>query len=373
LGGTTIRRQSLTSRIIWWFLFTLVAVVPSAISVGYYGFVASDQYETVAKFTVATGALPKMDDIGSTTRLPMTTIVQNTFITESYLNSATLVERLQKTIGLSRFYDAPTIDWWSRLSPGAPVQILADYWKRHSSVAASMGSGIITLRVRAFTPEDARVISAAAIDVGETMLNELNGPMFRGTIQTSQTELALAAASLATARANYEQARNEEGILSTQQTSGNLGTLLTQVQAQLLKTQSDMTTRAAVLKPQAPQMRILAQRVATLKAQVASLNDQITSTSAQGNEALSQKLSRFATLEVEQKIAEKRYATASATLSMAQMYSGRKMLYLHLIETPEAAEEARYPYRLLNIALTIGGSMLLWLASVNLYGYLRRH
>ncbi|PRH83894.1 lipopolysaccharide biosynthesis protein, partial [Labrys okinawensis] len=109
------------------------------------------------------------------------------------------------------------------------------------------------------------------------------------------------------------------------------------------------------------------------KEQVKGVQNRITSMQQQGdNGALSQKLSRFANLDLEQKIAENRYAQASISLNMARIYSERKMLYLHTVEIPAEAEEPRYPRRVLTIGLVLLGSILAWVISIGLVGVIRR-
>lgn len=149
--------------------------------------------------------------------------------------------------------------------------------------------------------------------------------------------------------------------------------ILGELQGQLLKAQSDYSIRSAYVSPKAPQLRITAQKIQSLQEQIKNVQAQITAAQESGNDyALSQKLSRFANLELEQKIAEKRYADASTSLNMARIYSERKMLYLHIIETPAQAEEPRYPRRWLNVGMIFLGSILTFLACMGVAGVLQR-
>lgn len=371
-GAQGLRRRA-RERAIRWILFVLIVVLPNAASIGYFGFTASNQYESIAKFTVSSGALPKMDDLGSATGLPPLAIMQDTMILVSYAESQTLVTKLQEAIDLRKYYTSDSIDYFSRFNPALPIEKFTAYWNRHSSAAVSMPSGIVTLRVRAFSAADAKAIATAAVEQCEAMINQLNERMFKDTVAASERDLTLAGEALKNTRVAYEKARNSEGVFDVKEESKNLGTLLTQLETQLLKMQSEYATRSAYIAADAPQMRLATQRIASLKEQVKAVQGRITSMQQEGDSgALSQKLSRFANLDLEQKIAEKRYALASTSLNMARVYSERKMLYLHTIELPVEAEEPRYPRRWLNIGLVLLGSMLAWFLCAWLVVTLRR-
>lgn len=372
LSTTSARRRAGAMRLIRLILLGLIIVVPNVAAFAYYGFTASDQYEAEAKFTVSSGAIPKMDDLGSVSGLPPITLVQDTMIVASYIESQPLVESLQDAIGLRQLYSSKNIDFLSRFDERKPIEKFLTYWNKQTSAAVTVQSGIITLRVRAFSAQDAQRIAATVIAKCDTMVNQLNDRMYRDTVAASEKDLDLAGEMLKTSRVNYEKARNEEGIVDVDQTSTTLNTLLTDLQGQLLKVQSDFTTRSAYLSAQAPQMRMLKEKMSSLKAQIADLQAKTTTTPQDGgDEALSQKLSRFANLELEQKIAEKRYSEASSGLNMARVISERKMLYLHEVVSPALPEEARYPRRLLNIGLIFLGSIFAWIVCINLASVLR--
>ena len=371
-GAQGLRRRA-RERIIRLVLLVLVVVLPNIASIAYFGFIASDQYESIAKFTVSSGALPKMDDLGSATGLPPMAIVQDTMIVVSYAESQALVAKLQDSIDLRKYYSSDKIDRFSRFNPALPIEKFTAYWTRRSSAAVSMPAGIVTLRVRAFSAADAKTIATAVIQQCEAMINQLNERMFKDTVSASERDLQLAGEALKTTRVAYEKARNAQGVFDIKEESKNLGMLLTQLEGQLLMMQSEYATRSAYVTADAPQMRLAAQRIASLKEQVKGVQNRITTMQQQDdNGALSQKLSLFANLDLEQKIAEKRYAQASISLNMARIYSERKMLYLHTVEMPAEAEEPRYPRRWLSIGLVLLGSILAWFICIGLVGVIRR-
>ena len=69
-----------------------------------------------------------------------------------------------------------------------------------------------------------------------------------------------------------------------------------------------------------------------MRAQLTTNNEK--SVSASADKALSGKMTKFADLDLEERIAEKRYALSVAAVETARMISERRMLYLHEIAAP---------------------------------------
>jgi capsular polysaccharide transport system permease protein len=88
-------------------LLTVIVLLGSnSLSVIYYGFLASDQYQSEARFTVrsAMAALGK-DQLAKVTGIPSAKIVQDTQIVTNYIHS-------REIIGLSGKEDFLTSDLW---------------------------------------------------------------------------------------------------------------------------------------------------------------------------------------------------------------------------------------------------------------------
>jgi capsular polysaccharide transport system permease protein len=361
------RRASRAMRLLRRALFVVIVAIPSLASAIYYGLVASGQYVAEAKFTVSGGSIPKMDGLGSVTGLPPLAVLQDTMIVVSFIESRTLVEKLQETQGLRAAYSADSIDYLSRFDPQKPIEKFVDYWNKHATAAITMPAGIVTLKVRAFSARDAQRVAAAVVGECETLVNDLNTRMYNDTVTASEQNLQRAADALKATRVAYQEARNAEGIVDIKQTSESMNALLTKLQGQLLTAQSDYATRSAYLGATAPQMRLLKSTIASLEEQIHTIKSKMTTAGGDApaeGETLSQSVGRFASLDLEQKIAEKRYATATTSLNAARLLSERKMLYLHQIVAPAEPEEARYPRRLLSVVMIFLASLLAWAVSV---------
>jgi capsular polysaccharide transport system permease protein len=128
----------------------------------------------------------------------------------------------------------------------------------------------------------------------------------------------------------------------------------------------------------APQMKVLNSRIAAMQSQLEQLKAKLTNqteqnVSAAADSTLSGKMTKFAELDLNERIAEKRYALSVATVEAARMMSERKMLYLHEIVAPALPQDAAYPKRWLDVGMTFLASLIAWAVTVGAMNFVRNH
>jgi capsular polysaccharide transport system permease protein len=377
-GSLQARAGAKAMRIATLVLFLAMVVVPDVVVAFYYGLIASDEYVSEAKFTVSSGALPRMDSLGSVTGVPPILIVQDTQVVTSYIQSRAMVEQLESSVGLRDAYGSKSIDWWARFRENKPIEKFTDYWEKMCDTTISFPSGIVTLTVRAFSPDDAKRIADAVVEQSENLINDLNERMRNDTVRASERDMQRATEDLGRARMQMELERNAEGIIDVGQTSTALNDLISGLQADLLKAQQEYQTEIHYVTADAPQMKVLSSRISAIQSQLEELKAKLTSqteqnVSAPADSALSGKMTKFAELDLNERIAEKRYALSVATVEAARMMSERKMLYLHEIVAPAVPQDAEYPKRWLDVGMTFLASLIAWAVTVGAMNFVRNH
>ena len=99
---------------------------------------------------------------------------QNAYIVTSYIQSRAIVDDLSKTLNLREIFRRPEADFWARLKRNAWIDELTDYWKSMVSTYIDAPSGIVTLQVRAFRPDDAVALAKAVLTLSETLVNRIS-------------------------------------------------------------------------------------------------------------------------------------------------------------------------------------------------------
>lgn len=361
-GGFKARRGARAMR--WAIIasFCLMVAAPSVAGALYYGFIASNQYVSVADFTVSGGEAPAPDGLGALTGLPALAIIQDTQIVVNYIHSRAAVEVLQKTADIIDVYANPGADWVARFNPKKPIEKFVKYWEGMSDASIKMPAGIVELRIRAFKPEDARKLAQATLDVCEGLINDMNDRINRDAVVNAEQELQRTATRLAAAQAALEKARNDSGLLDAEKSAEALNKLATETKAALLTMQEEYRTQLKYVSESAPQMRELKSRIDVTQAQIGELESKLTSTRSRPGDdpTIAGAMTKFGELDLERQIAERLYAGAAASLELARINAERKMMYLKTFVSPVAAQEAQYPKRLLYSFLIFAGSLALW-------------
>ncbi|HWG05772.1 MAG TPA: lipopolysaccharide biosynthesis protein [Beijerinckiaceae bacterium] len=361
-GGFQARAGARFARLAILVSFVLMVVVPSLSAAIYYAFIASDQYVAEAKFTVTGGAPPSPDSFGSFTGIPAIAIIQDTQIVTNYIGSRAAVEKLDQTIGLRNLYANPDADRLSRFNPSKPIEKFVRYWQGMAGVSISLPAGIVDLKVRAFTPQDAAKIASAVLDMSESLINDLNVRMNHDAVASAQLELDRTSDRLTKARLALETARNDTGLLDTTKTSDALNKLITDARSSLLQMQQQYTSELKYVSDSAPQMRALKSRIDAASGQIADLESKLTSTKATSPDepTLAASMTKFSELDLENQVAQRLYAGAASALEIARLVAENKMMYLNTFVKPVVPQEPQYPRRFLYTLAIFIGSLAIW-------------
>jgi len=350
----------------------LLLIVPSVSAAMYYGLFAADQYQSEARFTVRTStpALGK-DQLGKVTGIPSAKIVQDTQIVTNYIVSRAMLETLEKRLDLRALYSRKESDLIARLPKDASYEEFLGYWKGMVSTSTNPSSGIVTVKVRAFTAEDAQNILKAIIDSSERVINDLNFRMWRDVVSTAQTNLDRATANLQSVRERIATAQNRSGILTVEGASEMLTKLLADVQGEKITLEQAYSVKLESMSKNSPQMKVLAREIASKEGQIEDLKRQLAGQDTNGANNLANVSVEFTKLQLERQLAEQQFASSMKTFEQVQFLSRQQLMYLDPFLAPSLPDDAQYPKRFLWILCVSGISLLVWGAALGLISVAR--
>ena len=368
------RRSERLARLMQIASFVVLVALPSLVASVYFGLIASDQFTAEARFTVRGGLPEGMDSVGTLTGAPSMLIIQDTQVIMNFIQSRALVESLIKSIGLTKLYEDPNVDYFSRLAPHKPIEKIVRYWKQHVDQSVQMPAGIVVMTVKAFKPQDSVEIANAVLAASEALVNNMNDQMRNDAVDLAKRERERAQTNLAKARDELEKARNEEGVLSATEASSALNELMTTTRGHLIQQQQEYDSMRRFVRADAPQLKNLQSKIDSAKQEVAKLQAQMTGTKAEanGSKVLSGSMSRLDYGTLNNDIAEKIYAGSLAAFEHATLASEMKLMYINTFVSPVPAEEAKYPRRAIDIGIVAGAGTTLWLISLGLIALFRR-
>jgi len=355
--------------------FVLVVLIPNILSTVYLAFIASDQYVSETRFAVRGGERGPLDGLGGLIGMQSVERLQDSMIVSDYIKGRAIVEELDKSVDLRRMFAAPNVDFLSRFDPSQSIEELVNYWRWKVSVSIDSMSGIITVLMRSFSPEDSLKLSQEIIRLSEKLVNELSERARQDSLRQAQLELTRANENLQDKIAAMRDLRDTEGVLDSAKTSEVMTQTLADLRLELIKLEQDYSAQRRSLLPTSPQLKVLEARIESMKEQVRKFEALMTAPgSAEGSaRALSQTMGRFDIRRLERDVAEKQYIAAAAAYERARVETEAQHVYLATFLQPVLAQEALYPKRLLIWSIILAASLLLWGGGVGTAVLIRDH
>lgn len=328
-------------------IWITVFAIPSFLSILYFAFVAADQYQVESRFAVRATKSQIGDLITSVTGASAGSSKAETAIVAKYITSEAMARDLDQGVHLRNLYAAPQADYLSRFDPSEPIEDLLSYWKWKVDVSEESSTGIITMKVRAFTPADAMAISNAVLERTASLVNGLSEQNRRSLLEVSEQRLERARQKLLGIIQKMAGLRDASGVLDGDQQGQAQLKLVTELELNLSKL---IATRESFssLAPDSVKMRTLLRQIESLEKEIERQRAKLTNVGRASSEgALSGVLGNFEALQVEQQIARNEYVTAAAAYEDARISAMREEMYLSVFMRPTEPESATYPKRFL--------------------------
>ncbi|CAM3138081.1 MULTISPECIES: capsule biosynthesis protein [Methylobacterium] len=354
-GARVIRRVS---------LFVLLPTL--VIGLYLFGF-ASNQYIAEAQFAVR-GNVEPMENIslGQYTNLIQKHNSQDSFIVRDYIESQTLVEALEKSIGISKMFSRSEADFWARFDPKDPVEDLTKYWRKHVEAHIDSISGVIRLSVRAFTPQDALTIAHEVVTRAEALINDISKRAQADMVKQAQADATVAQERLRKAHLGLQSFRNQWGVIDPIKTAEGTLTTLTILRKEKLKLETDLQVlRGSNLDERSRSIQTLASNVAAIEQQMKTLQDELTNAGAAagGGTNLTEALLQYEGLLVERTIAEKLEESANMLLDRARISASKQHIFLATFVPPVLPTDSLYPERGHTLIVAFFCFFVLWSSS----------
>jgi capsular polysaccharide transport system permease protein len=352
-------------------LLLFVLIVPNVVAVVYFGFIASDQYAAETRFTVRTSEpMADRQDVSDMSGIPSAQIIQDTQIVYNFVYSKEMLNILEREANFQKVYGRADADWYARLPADATEEDKLDYWESMVDRKVSATSGIVTLRVRAFSAEEAQVVAKVIVKASEQLINDINARIWSDATSSARNQVDAAGEMLSQTRQALQSARNTTGIFTVESSSSSLATLITTLEGERIALENVYQANAKTVSPDAPQMQVLSRQIASKVEQIKALRAQVASETGDGS-TLADSSKLFSQLNLEQQMAEERLADTVKTSETLQYLSQQQMMYLEPFLAPTLPDSAEYPRRLLWIGIVAASTLLLYGVSMAIFSVAR--
>lgn len=343
--------------------FFAFVVAPIVVMSVYWGLIASKQYSTEMKFALRAGEASPLDSLGGMFGLGTSQQAQDTQILAEYVTSRAMIDALGATLDLRTIYGHGGGDYFSRFDPDDSVEDLEKYWKKRVDAKIEKLSGIVSVSVRAFSPDESLALGKTIFTLSEKLVNDLSTRSRRDALTQARSELDRAEKRLQLRETAMRDARNAEGVLDANTAAEALTKVVTQLRLELARTEQDLASQGSA--QDSPQSRVIQLRAASIKAQIEDYTRQIADTnSGSGSNSMADRLRALSTMQIELNLARQQYAQAFAIYESARTDLETQHAYLVTVLPPTLAQKSTYPRRMWEWSIIIVPTIIGWLAAV---------
>lgn len=328
--------------------FAALVIAPLLLAAAYLFAIAEDQYASTVAFAVRSEeAPPQLQLLGALADFGGSS-GNDADILYEFLESQELVAALDRQIGLRARYAQRGRDVAFAFPPSGTVEDLTAHWRRMSRVSYDSNTGLIELRVLAFTPEDAQAIAEAAFQESARLVNELSDIAREDATGFARDELDHAIERLKSAREWVTAFRSVNQIVDPdadiQVQMGLLGSLQEKlaeayVEIDLLRESTRMPGDIRLIQAET-RIAVIETRIAEERAK---LGTGVAGGRSRGDYATL--MAEFERLMVDREFAEQSYTAALAGYDAALAEARRQSRYLAAYVKPTLAEKSEYPRR----------------------------
>lgn len=356
--------------------FWAIVGVPTLLAAVYFFAIASDLYVSDVEFIVHG---PSKESAGSLSGL-LSGVggggvggTEDTYAVNDYMMSRDVVRKLASHDNLTAVLDRPEGDFVTRAGGflvfgRGDFEALFKTYQRFVSVDLDTTTGVSTLEVSAYRPQDAQNIARALMQFGEAKVNELNERARQDAVGTFEAQVKTIEQRIAGLEDQITAYRLKQKMLDPDSASRGPLQLLGQMNLQLAEVKAQLADkmRTAAHSPQIPVLRT---RINSLERLIADEHGKITGD--HGSVATAE--GEFDRLHVQLELAEKTLASAFLSLQSARLEAQRQQLYLETITEPNLADYPLYPRRVADFATVVVTCLLAYGMAWLLVAGVREH
>ena len=319
----------------------------SIITVGiYWGWIASDRYVSQTNVVLESPqiAAPSLsfDSLfgGSGSRAP------DMLLLRDFLLSLDMLQKVEKTLDFRAHYADPQIDFFSRLeTQQVTLEELHEYYQKMVTVELDDYAQVLRIKVRAFTPEQARDIAVFLLQEGERHMNQMGRRLAEEQVRVLEQQVRELENRFAETRDQLLSYQNEHGLVSPTGTVESLSAVVANLEGELTKLKAQRSTLITYQSTTSPE-------VVRINAEIRSTEQQINAERArmaqQSGGALNTLSAEYRELELKMQFAQESYSAALGALENTRIEAARKLKQVSVLQSPNLPQYPLEPERMHN-------------------------
>lgn len=350
-GGSLIdRAREFAARRRW--LVSLV-FIPTLLFALYMYLVGANQYESEARFLVRSQSAQAQSVLGQVLGSSAVTATEEANGVVSFIESHDAVRALRRDVDLVAIWRKNGLDVFNGIKAEPTEEELTRFYEKRVKAVLSSGTGIITLTVRTFRPEDSKLIADKLLGYSEALVNRFSARAEEDSLRVSREEVARSEARVAELGNRVTRFRDERQSLDPSKSAAVVTEVVGGLEGQLARARAELAAQGTYLRPGSPRLKEQETRVAALQSQLASQQARLT-----GVNSLAPAVAGYERLAVEREFANRGYASALTSLEAARMDAQKQHIYLIRVVEPNLPQKSTYPKRGYGVLGVFGGLLL---------------
>ena len=315
----------------------------------YYAFIAADRYVSNVSLSVKStdgGSPISLSGIESLVGVASSS-TEDIKLLQEYIKSFDMLQKLDEKINLRSLYEKQKIDLFFRIYSSTSKESYLKYYRDRIHILFDDTTGLLNVAVEGFSPEDARIISAAILEESERFINEISHNIAREQLRFAQGELESAKQKYKDAKNELLKFQNEYGVFDPQSLAKTKAGFITEIELQISKKETELNTMRSYLNDNAPEIAALKAELRAHKEQLEKEKRKVASNASQ--DKLNDVVAQFEALYLNLSFAEDVYKTAITAVETTRIEIGRKAKQVVVIQSPYVPDSAAYPNKMYNI------------------------
>jgi capsular polysaccharide transport system permease protein len=269
-----------------------------------------------------------------------------------FLKSRDCMRQLDRKIGLRGYLDRTEPDPINNLAQDSSEDDLYRAYQASVQVSFNLLEQINVLRVSAYSPADAAVISKELIRLAEDFVSRMNEKGVADKLKVGQETVTRAEQKALDARDALATWRTTHGNIDPAASVAMLMNLSTQLEGELNSAQINLDKIRAMGNPEHPMLRPAQMQVTALQTRLTAIRQRM---SGKGNTEVAQ-LKSYEELKNAQTFADSNLTSAQQSYQQAMVDTLRLQRYLSIIAQPVPTDRPSSPHALLLLlqALAVG-------------------
>ena len=323
--------------------FVFFVLLPMVIASVYYFSFAVSVFESSASVAVRKEGSLSSDQVGVAVGASSAlSIFSDSFIVADYVQSREVLEGVMSKVDVHSIFLKGKLDPRYHLSPDARIEELSSFWRKMVDAEFDASTGIIRIKIRAFTPEDTVEIAKVVVQLMEGLVARLSEKAQQEAVRFAEMSVKEALEELQLRRSEMQKFRIENQIVDPKSEVENLNTLINTLSQELVEYKTERAIKLTLTPENSPIIKQLDIQIATTAEEIARIKQGL-NVYGPKKIKLPELLRSYEILQTDMMIASEKYTKALERLGSSNAVAALRQAHLFVFVEFSKPQSPSYP------------------------------